>query len=149
MSRYVVTVLVAGLVLGAGPAQEDDAKKDHDALQGTWKVISAESDGRPFGELMGETMTFEKDSFVIKDKDGVIIKGTFTIDPSKRPKAMDLRMADKKVEGQFRDAKAIYELTKGGLKCCWGEAGKDNRPKEFATKEGSNSTLFTMEREKK
>jgi len=91
-------------------------------------------------------MTFEKDTFVIKDRDGVVIKGTFAIDPSKKPKAMDLRMADKKVEGQGRDAKAIYELTKGSLKFCWGDAGKDDRPKEFATKEGSNHILVTMEK---
>jgi uncharacterized protein (TIGR03067 family) len=125
---------------------EDDVKKDQDALQGTWKVVSAERDGKPVEELKGFLMTFAKDTFAIKKGEEVVVKGTFKIDPSKSPKVMEMKITEG--EGKGKDAHAIYELTKGGLRWCSGEAGKDDRPKEFATNQGAAHILATMEKGK-
>ncbi len=38
--KYVVTVLVVGLLLGA-EQKKGDAKKDREALQGTWMPVSS------------------------------------------------------------------------------------------------------------
>ena len=46
MNRYVVAVFVAGVLLGAAPAPEDDAKKDQEALQGAWRIVSSEAGGK-------------------------------------------------------------------------------------------------------
>jgi uncharacterized protein (TIGR03067 family) len=149
MCRYVVTVLVAGLLLGATPApKDDDAKKDREALQGTWKVVSVEDSGQaepPDGVLL----VFEKDTFAVKKGDHLLFKGTFKLDPSKKPKAIDMTVTQSEErETAGKELHGIYELTKDGLKWCSSEPGGTERPKEFSTKEGSKSLLVTLKKEK-
>jgi hypothetical protein len=49
MTKYVLTVLVAGLFLSpvlAAEEKKDDAKKDKEALQGAWRIVSSEAGGK-------------------------------------------------------------------------------------------------------
>ena len=149
VSRHVVTVLVAGLLLGAAPApKDDDAKKEREALQGTWKVVSVEDSGQaepPDGVLL----VFEKDTFAVKKGDHLLFKGTFRLDPSKRPKAIDMAVTQSEErETAGKELHGIYELTKDGLKWCSSEPGGKTRPEGFSTKEGSKSLLVTLKKDK-
>ena len=45
MTKYVLTVLVAGMLLSTVTAA-DDAKKDKEALQGAWRIVSSEAGGK-------------------------------------------------------------------------------------------------------
>src|SRR5947209_18483886 len=86
MTKYALAVLAAALLVAA-----DDAKKDQQALQGTWRPVSSERGGKAEGEEAKEhTLTFEKDTFTVKRGDQVMIKGTFTVDPAKKPKTIDM-----------------------------------------------------------
>jgi hypothetical protein len=60
MMRYIVTALAVGLLLAA-----DDAKKDKDLLQGSWRPVSAEQAGKAQAEAKEYLLTFERDTFTI------------------------------------------------------------------------------------
>ena len=46
MTRYVFPALAVALFLSPSPAKDrDDAKKDQEALQGAWKIVSSETGG--------------------------------------------------------------------------------------------------------
>jgi uncharacterized protein (TIGR03067 family) len=147
MTRCIVTVLV-GLLLGAD-AKKDDAKKDAEKLQGTWKVVSGEQDGKAQDNARDFVMVFDKDSFTVKRGDEVAVKGTFKLDPSKKPKTIDMTITeDRKAQDKGKVARGIYELDKDTLKWCTAEPGGDDRPKEFVTKEGTRHMLITFQKEK-
>ncbi len=152
MTRYVVTVLAAGLLLTAAVAaddKKDDAKKDAEALQGTWKVVSAERGGKAQDDATEYSMAFEKDTFTIKKGGEVFAKGTFKIDPAKSPRAIDMTITESKnADDKGKEVRGIYELSKDGLKWCMSGPGGEARPKEFATKEGSKDMLVTLKKDK-
>src|SRR5579864_2429707 len=119
MTRYLVTAGVAGLVLAAAPApKEDDAKKEVEKLQGKWQCVSVEEQGETDtgDHLKKLALTFNKDTVALKEGDQVIMKGTFTLDPSKKPKALDVTVTE--TENGTNKGKvllAIYEVDKEGL----------------------------------
>jgi uncharacterized protein (TIGR03067 family) len=144
-------VAVAGLVLAADPPKKDDAvQKDKEALQGAWRPVSAEQGGKDHTEGAKEhLLVFEKDTFTVKKGDEVIIKGTFQLDPSQKPKAIDMTITEAKKDGDTgKEVHGIYELDKGTLRWCTAEPGGTDRPKEFATQEGTRHMLLTLKKEK-
>jgi uncharacterized protein (TIGR03067 family) len=151
MNRYVVTALVAGLLHGAAPAPQDDAKKDKEALQGTWRPVSSEQEGEDtLAAAKQYTFTFDKDTFTVKRDDQLILKGTFKVDPSKSPKAIDMTITEgRRDDEKGQEAHGIYEFTQDGLKWCTSEPGRKEHPKEFATKKGSNDLYVTLKKETK
>lgn len=138
---HLLVVAMAGLLVAA--EQKDDAKKDSDKLQGTWTAV----EGGPPGGIL----TFAGDTFNIRDKEKLIAKGTFKVDPAKKPKAIDMMVTedpDNKFKG--KTSLGIYELDGEQLKWCANEPGKDDRPKEFVKEAGGNRHLLvTFKREKK
>ena len=82
MTKYLLAVLVIGLILGA-EGKKDDAKKDQEALQGAWKVVSSEAGGKDqTEEFKDHLLVFEGDTFALKKGDEIGLKGTFKLDPS-------------------------------------------------------------------
>ena len=120
-----------GILLVTSVAPGGDAKKDLDKLQGRW---TAEVDGKK------AELKFTKDNFALTVGDGnkeFTYKGTIKIDPSKKPKHMDLTITEgERHKGET--SHAIYELDDDTLKWCAGEPGKADRPSEFPTKEGES-----------
>jgi uncharacterized protein (TIGR03067 family) len=149
MTKYVLTVLVVGLLLAAED-KKGDAKKDQEALQGTWRAVSSEQGGKDQGEEAKEhTLIFDKDTFTVKRGDQVIVKGTFKLDPSKKPRAIDMTVTEGgRDDDKGKEAHGIYELDKGTLKWCTSMPGVEGRPKEFATKEGTGDLLVTLKKDK-
>ena len=149
MTRCIVTVLVAGLLLAADD-KKGDAKKDREALQGAWKVVSSEAGGKDQTEQFKDhLLVFEGDTFALKKGDAVGLKGTFKLDPSKKPGAIDMTITEGGQEGDNgKVLPGIYELGKGTLKWCTAEPGGTDRPKEFSTTEGVNHMLVTLKKEK-
>ena len=141
MSRYIVTALVVGLVLGAAPAPEDDTKKDREALQGTCQSVSlavGEEEGVPVKNVV---LTFEKDAFTFKRGERSPVKGTFKLDPSKKPKTMDVTITEgKREEDKGEKLHCTYQVD--------GDTLKWTMP--VRTKNGdTESWTFTLKREKK
>ena len=95
-------------------------------------------------------MAFTKDTFAVKRGDEVIVKGTFQLDPSKRPKAIDMTITEaKKDQDKGKEVHGIYELGKDSLKWCAAEPGQKGRPKEFSTEPNSGLGIITLEKEEK
>jgi uncharacterized protein (TIGR03067 family) len=142
MTRYAVAVLA--VVLAA-----DAPKKDKEGLQGTWKVVSVEQGGKAQEEGKEFVMVFDKDTFAVKRGDDVIVKGTFKVDPAKKPKAIDMTITEaKKEQDKDKEIHGIYELEKDSLKWCTAEPGEKDRPTEFATKEGTKLLVVTLKKDK-
>jgi uncharacterized protein (TIGR03067 family) len=146
MNPYAATLLVAGLLVPAAPApkEEDDAKK----LQGTWRCVCWEREGGVHKDGNAFVCVIEKDTIVLKDE-SKSVKWTFTLDPTKKPKAITLTFKDgPKPEEKPNVLHGIYEVDKDGIKWCLTGAGEKDRPKEFATRDGSPHEMFTFKREK-
>ena len=94
-------------------------------------------------------LTFDGDIFAIKKGDQLLVKGTFTLDPSQSPKAIAMKITEgHRDEDKGKEVHGIYELGKGTLKWCTAQPGGKDRPKEFATKEGTEHMLVRLEKEK-
>ena len=89
--RWVVA-LVAVCVVEPGlfaDAPADEVKK----LEGTWTVTAATLDGKALESVKDGQWTFAGDKLTIKYKGEKETKYTYTLDPTKKPKTMDLEFA--------------------------------------------------------
>ena len=116
-------------------------KKD-DKLDGKWLVISVERDGKADDALKGGVRVIAGEKYTLSDKNGKATPGTFKIDPTKKPKTIDMIPA----EGQYKGKTllGIYEIDSQTLKICFAEPGKE-RPTAFASK---GAVLAIHKREK-
>ena len=133
--------LMAVAVLAATGTSKADDKEDTDRLQGAWKAVSYEEDGRDDVVSLSRTFAFDfkGDAFSFPWAD-LKITGKFKIDSAKKPKVIDLSTEDAKGMGLH----GIYELEGDTLKLCFGV----ERPKEFKTKANSKQWMLVLKREK-
>jgi uncharacterized protein (TIGR03067 family) len=89
MRTMLVGLAAAGMLL-AMAAVADEGKGDRARLQGAWKAVKAEQNGKEQAKADQPTLTFAGDTFTITRKDQVILKGTFTLDATKKPRQIDL-----------------------------------------------------------
>ncbi len=134
--RAVLPLLI--LLVGFVPGCADHP--DYGKIQGTWKVVAVENDGvkAPSEPLKRWTIVFKTGNKVFVNKGGVPEEGTFTLDPSKSPKEIDLTLER---PGGDDTVKAVYTLEGDELKIC-GPSAKDRpRPKEISSKKAQLTTL--------
>jgi uncharacterized protein (TIGR03067 family) len=126
-------------------AADDEAKKDQDQLQGDWSLVSGQRDGQDIPEDFAKSLKRNvKGNMTTVTRDGEpLAKGSFTLDPTKKPKTIDI-----KVEGMDMPVHGIYELEGDTLKICYAAPGEE-RPKEFAAKAGTGHTFAVWKRDKK
>jgi uncharacterized protein (TIGR03067 family) len=149
MNRSVAMALVAGLLLAAAPAPKTDAERDAEKLQGAWRLVSWEQEGKQFEVTEERSWVFDKDTVTLKGGGKVQAKARFKIDTSQKPRAIDLSYTEPDSEEyKGRQSLAIYEVDKEALKCCSVRSGEGDRPKEFATKEGTKHMLIKFEKGK-
>jgi uncharacterized protein (TIGR03067 family) len=131
------------LVAAAEPA--DDVKAELEKFQGEWVMASGTRDGKdlPAAEAAKMTRVIKGDQFVLMSDGKEVAKGSFKVDPTKKPKTIDVRRAE---EGA-KPVLGIYELDGGTQKVCIGAPGKD-RPTAFESKEGSGNLLSVWKRKK-
>lgn len=135
--KRALLVCVAGLLIAAD-AKDDDLKK----LQGSWET-SAVFNGK---KAPDSTVVIKDSTYAVLDKDGKKVEeGTLKLDPSKKPKAIDSTASEGTDKGQTM--LGIYEFDGDTIKICFARVGKD-RPKEFVSKEGSDTVLFVMKKMK-
>jgi uncharacterized protein (TIGR03067 family) len=138
---------LASLVAAAPDAPgAPGAAKDKAALQGTWQVVKEEMRGGAApGDVRDHRMVFSGDEFKLVEGDKVLIRGTFTLDPSKSPRVMEMKITEGAGPDPEAPAHGIYELKGGELKWCAAEPGSDDRPQKFDTK-GTTHVLIQMKR---
>lgn len=133
---------LALLVLPAAVPAEDkkpDPKADLAALKGKWKVAAVTFDGN-VAKPDDRTLVIDGNSFTAYTGDKKGRSLTFTVDPSKDPKHIDLTLKE-----QDQKAAGVYTLDGDKLTICYGEPGTA-RPKKFESKSGDKTFLLVLER---
>ncbi len=152
MSKFLRCSLLAAFFASTPTVWGDDAKRDEYKLQGTWQVTEGVSEGKPIPKEQLERMKVvfagEKMSIFPPDGDGKkTVESTFTVDPGKKPKALDTTRLEGGAKG--KTAKGIYELDGDTLKLCLTSRLEKERPTELAAPEKSGLVLLTLKRVKK
>jgi uncharacterized protein (TIGR03067 family) len=148
MRRVVMAFLVAGLLAAfgaAGNAGEKAGQKDEDRIRGTWLPVSVEEGGmkQPDEKLKDSKIVFGADGKLNVTVQGKEMEGTYKLDATKKPKAIDVTINE---GGKEQTHKGIYLLEKDSLKLCF---AAPDRPTEFATQAGTKSFLIVLKRAKK
>jgi uncharacterized protein (TIGR03067 family) len=142
MKKVVTSAVLMFLLAGAGKVATVHAGEDGDRekIQGTWVVSAGEKEGQeaPAETLKDFTLTFTGDTFTHK-MGGNERKGTFSLDSTKSPREITLSHDGSNLSG-------IYTLEGDDLKMC--VAHGDERPTEFASKEGAKTMLLILKRKK-
>jgi len=147
-------VLAASVLPVASTSQADDKElqRELEALKGTWIAVSAEGqNGKiiPKEELDREQVSwmFKGEGKAVFSAAGADVDYTYSIDPSKSPKAIDLTIVGPAEELKGHKQFGIYKMEKGKLTFCLTgpEATKEDRPKEFTVKDKAD-ILLEMER---
>jgi uncharacterized protein (TIGR03067 family) len=135
-------ILALSALVFTHAAQADDLK----AMEGTWKVESAEAGGKQIesDDLKQVVVTIKGDQYEVMTKDGKDA-GTLKLDETQKPKMMDATKTEGFDAGKV--IKAIYEISDDTMHVCYALDGGE-RPKELATKEASPWLLITYKREK-
>ena len=117
--------------------------KDGDAIQGTWLASEAELAGKKLPDEVRKSI-----KLVLKDENYAVgvDKGTVKLDPTAKPKSMDITGKDGPNKG--KTYLAIYELDGDTLRICYDLSGKGH-PAEFKTKAETQLFLVTYKREKR
>ena len=143
MPAALLLAAVAGL-LAVSQDPKPKSAEGKGELDGTWMMVSSTFDGRATAAEV-----VKKRSMVIRDgKLIAVIDGaekdplTMTLDPTKKPRQIDLARPNGKGA-----ALGIYSVEGDELKLCYGEPGKD-RPTEFASPDGGRVYLLVLKREK-
>ena len=110
----------------------------NDALEGTWNCASAVVDGKPLSEktvgLLRLTLT--PDRYKTQKGTEVLFDSSYTIDPSKKPKQIDMVGTEGELTG--KKAQGIYDVRGHQLWICYTMPGK-KRPTTFESKAGSEA----------
>jgi uncharacterized protein (TIGR03067 family) len=149
MRAPIRTVLAVPLVLAAVTAgSAGDAKKDQEALQGTWTVTLAEEKGKKSDDDFVKSLRAEikDDTIKVFKDDKVMVEVKFKLDPGKKPKEVDFTYLSGEDKGQTE--LGIYEIAGDTAKFCINEKGK-TRPKAFATSKDDDLNLIVIQRKKK
>jgi uncharacterized protein (TIGR03067 family) len=142
--RIVLLTLVA--VAAVVPPQNEAAKKELAALQGTWTLSSMEVDGKAVDadKLKSATLTIRDNRYILlsgKQQHEVEI----TLDPSKKPKEIDMKFLDG--PNKDRVGKGIYHLDGNTLKICRALDPMQDRPKDFKTEGQIGYFVMVWERQ--
>jgi len=143
-------LLVAVALLLAADDAKDEVKKELARFEGTWKWVSLESEKEKLSAdaLKDPRLKLTGDKFVVtgENAENAVMSGTFKVDPTKKPKTIDVTFSDGPQKG--KTFLGIYELEEDIYKVCVDPEGK-SRPTEFAIKPGSGYVLELLKREKK
>jgi uncharacterized protein (TIGR03067 family) len=146
MLLKICVVFGVAMTLSLRARGADDARNAGDNIDGTWLPSAAELGGKPWPEQ------FRKITKLVVDGDKYIVtvgeapdKGTIKLDPSAKPRALDVTGTEGPNKG--KTFLAIYERNGDTLRICYDLSGKA-RPSEFKSTEGSMLFLVTYERQK-
>ena len=139
-------LLTAVAAVGASP-KEDAGKKDLEGMQGDWAAESMERDGMKLDpdDAQAFFRTVKGNSYTVHRYSKKISAGTFRLDATTTPKAIDFILSG---PAKAKPIRGIYRLEGDKLTLCYPAPGQP-RPREFSAKEGTGNTLAVWVREKK
>lgn len=143
-ATLVMCLMVALFLAPAAGSENDTVTKELGKMNGTWKYIGYEQDGKrsPKPENM-PSITFDGELFTIQ-KDGKIFqKGINTVYPGHKPRAVDAKVIEGTQKGSV--LLGIYEIDGDVMRVCFGRPEK-GRPKDFSIPKGSGYFLVTLKK---
>jgi len=140
----------AGLVFLAGFSllRADDRIGDLPRSAGVWNLVSVTDDGShvPEASLRGMTITIAGNVYMIRHADKVLERGTFVLNSSPNPKAIDTTVTEG--PGKGMTSLGIYSLSDTTRSVCLAPPGQP-RPTKFEAPSGTKWALFIARRETK
>jgi uncharacterized protein (TIGR03067 family) len=82
---------------------------------------------------------------LVRSGDAVLVEAAVKLDPTKKPKTMDVAFSEGENKGQT--VPGIYEIEGESFRVCHARPG-DERPGEFSAKAGGGRTLVVYKRER-
>ena len=145
MSKWALPVV---LIASSWVLAQDPAADDLKMFQGIWQAKTVEAGGQPAPKEGAPIIkvVVQKDQYEVSFNDKTVTKGTFKLDPTKKPKEIDAMPGGDPGKGMVQPG--IYEFNKEGLRIVFAEAGQP-RPKEFKSQAGSKQTMVQYEKVKK
>jgi uncharacterized protein (TIGR03067 family) len=149
--EYVGQLKGEGLVAFRRRTDTAGAQKEVEKLQGHWNLIAAQANGEEFTDIKERSLSWEIEGDKITFDHGD--KGTFTVNPTRKPNAIDVHriFQNGREQPPFEKASAvlaIYSLEGDTLTICFEVTGV-GRPKEFTTKAGLSVILYKLKRGKR
>jgi uncharacterized protein (TIGR03067 family) len=140
----LLTLAALGVALAGDPAGppkgKGKGKSDQELFQGKWAVVAVEKSGMKIPEEFTKDAAISvKGNTITVELLGETKEAKFKIDPSKKPKAIDLDFEGKEHEG-------IYELKGDTLRVCFPMEAGAKRPKTFNSE--GETVLATFKRAK-
>ena len=141
---------MCGLLLGTGlvPAFAQQAEKAQKNPKGTWAATRAERDGKAADDVVGHRLSFTRNRFQIRSKDGkTLYEGTFRVDAKTKPAEIDFEHTEGAL--QWKAWRGIYALNGDTLTVCNSAPNLDKDwPTAFEATSGSGYVLITFKRAK-
>ncbi len=145
MMKAAMLTLTAGAMLLAGGASDEAAQKKEKArLVGKWTITKLTTPKGDQDGPVGATLTFGKEGTLEYRKECETKKATFKLNPSAKPKEIDLVPED----DTNKTWRGIYEVKKDTLKICLDPSGDSQRPTKFEAPEGGSNVLIILEKAK-
>ena len=127
------------VLLDVGAAREEAGRRDREKLQGVWNYVS----GARQAQLL-----VAGDHFTIRFGNGDIYVGTFRLDPTSKPRAMDLLVREGPERHKGKTALAIYEFDGDHLIWCPADPGRP-RLRAFPPNNDPTQLCLVFRKEKK
>jgi uncharacterized protein (TIGR03067 family) len=144
MKLRLLALVAVGALVGVGVAQDTDVKKEMKKFEGEWKIEKYEGPMAPPEDEQAKVRFIFKGDTVTLIVDGKKVgAATFKIDPSKKPKTIDLDMTEGKNKG--KTSLAFYAFEGETLKWCATERFNE-RPTEFKASEENKQGVLTLKR---
>ncbi len=130
--RSASLLLLASVAIGLASAQESAVKKDLEKFQGSWQatyVVDLNGSRASADDIKNTRLVVQGNKFTLQTSTAVV-KGTFTIDPTRSPKTIDFVLENQKPDAKFL---GIYRIDGDERSSCFSPPGKD-RPGELDPK---------------
>jgi uncharacterized protein (TIGR03067 family) len=147
MRNLVLALVALSVPIVADGSGTDEARKDAQALKGSWSMVSLTLSGRemPEGQVSEGRMVVEGDS-ITTTWAGRDTLATFKLDPAMMPRAIDITFKDGPLKD--RTVKGIYKFDGDRFVICRAAQPDRERPADFSSDAGSRRILVVWKREK-
>lgn len=137
-------ILAAGLLVAAGAARADQARRGSSEWEGFWTMVSGEQEGNAIteDELVGDRLVITGNRYRVKLGDK-LVRGTFKLDPSQTPATIDVTDSNGAYKG--KTCLGIYRVEGDTQHVAFAPPGKP-RPKDFTTKSGTAHMVHVWKR---
>jgi len=137
-------VLMATSLMAAEPSKNDAITKDTNRIQGTWRLVALEYDGKPApAEIVAALkLVFKDDTLTFTPGEPGFTNYKFKLDSTTRPAGFAMVHSDGAKKGETE--KGIYSLDGDHLKICFGRV--DKTLDEITGRAGSQQSMYSLER---